>query len=53
MKKKPDNRYSTLLEKVFFDRYRTDAEEVAFERGDLSAAASQLGIALPKNLGDV
>lgn len=48
-----ENRYKMLIEKVFVDRYEKGASEVAFERGDLVAAAKSLGIKLPKNLGDV
>jgi hypothetical protein len=47
------NRYEAILEKVFLDRYRRGAREVAFERRDFEEAARELGIALPKNLGDI
>ncbi|MBP6808397.1 MAG: hypothetical protein KA125_08920 [Chromatiaceae bacterium] len=47
------NRYKALIEKVFFDRYKNGSVEVEFEREDLVAAAGELGIQLPKNLGDV
>jgi hypothetical protein len=47
------NRYQTLVKKIFFDRYTEGAIEVAFERKDLETAAAELGIVLPKNLGDV
>lgn len=47
------NRYLSLLKKIFQDRYVPGAESIAFEREDLEIAATQLGIALPKNLGDV
>lgn len=48
-----NNRYSALIEKVFFDGYETGSTVVLFHRSELEAAASQLGIELPKNLGDV
>lgn len=48
-----ENRYRTLIEKIFADRYRDGASEVAFERSDIERAAAELGIELPKNLGDV
>ena len=47
------NRYSALVEKIFFDKYRKGATEVAFERTDLEGAALALAIKLPKNLGDI
>jgi hypothetical protein len=47
------NRYKSLLEKVFFDRYAKGPKRFDFEREDLVAAARELGIDLPKNLGDV
>lgn len=47
------NRYQTLLEKIFFDRYKPGATEVPFDRDEFVTAAKKLGIELPKNLGDV
>lgn len=47
------NRYAALIEKIFLDRYMPGATEVVFVRTDLDAAASALGVALPRNLGDV
>jgi hypothetical protein len=47
------NRYTQLIEKVFFKYYKKKDKEVAFFRNDLETAAEELGIALPKNLGDV
>lgn len=49
---KRENRYSALIEKVFFDRYVPGALEVPFARGDFEDAARALAIELPKNLGD-
>jgi hypothetical protein len=48
-----ENRYRTLIEKVFFDRFRKGDSRVEFERDQLIATARRLGIAVPKNLGDV
>jgi hypothetical protein len=42
-----------MLEKIFFDRFRRNADEVRFKRTDLEDTAEKLGIKLPKNLGDV
>lgn len=48
-----NNRYKALIEKVFFDRLEEGAVRVEFDRNDLQEAAKKLGIALPKNLGDI
>lgn len=47
------SRYKRLVEKVFFNRYSEGDNSVEFERDDLVAAANELNIQLPKNLGDV
>lgn len=47
------NRYSRLIERIFFSRYEEGGHEVMFERQDIERAADDLGIKLPKNLGDV
>ncbi|MGH8556001.1 MAG: hypothetical protein ACRESZ_00795, partial [Methylococcales bacterium] len=47
------SRYKALIEKVFFDRYKTGEQIVYFEREEMVTAADELGIRLPKNLGDV
>jgi len=47
------NRYGALIEKIFFDRYAEGATELEFARIDIEKAAQDLGIELPKNLGDV
>lgn len=48
-----ENRYSQILALVFESKHSPGATEVTFERTDLEHAASAIGIALPKNLGDV
>lgn len=50
---KKENRYQQLIEKIFFDRYTKDTQEIFFNRTDLEPAAISLGLELPKNLGDV
>ncbi len=50
---KSNNRYQQLIEKVFFDQYKSNNDEINFEREDLEYAAKALDIKLPKNLGDV
>ena len=47
------NRYSRLIEEIFFKYYEPGIMEVPFERTDIGTAAAKLGIVLPKNLGDV
>lgn len=47
------NRYGSMIEKVFFDRYKGGATSLDFRREDIEEAASTLGLKLPKNLGDV
>jgi hypothetical protein len=47
------NRYKALIEKVFFDRYQRKTGYFEFEREDLVSAARGLGLARPKNIGDV
>jgi hypothetical protein len=47
------NRYAQIIEAIFHKYYRTGAKEVPFERSDIIQAAEDLGIKLPKNLGDV
>ncbi|MBI2346179.1 MAG: endonuclease [Deltaproteobacteria bacterium] len=47
------NRYSSLVERIFVDRYKAGMTEMPFRREDLTKAAKALRIALPKNLGDV
>jgi hypothetical protein len=45
--------YIDIIEKIFLDRYRKGKTHLDFERADIEAAAKQLKVALPKNLGDV
>lgn len=47
------NRYSRIIERIFLSNYREGATEVAFERADIARVAVELGITLPKNLGDL
>jgi len=47
------NRYIRIIESIFDRHYQEGAQEIAFERDDLVKAAEQLGIKLPKNIGDV
>lgn len=47
------NRYTQIIERIFLSHYQEGAREVEFEREDLVRVADELGIVLPKNLGDV
>lgn len=53
MSKTPANRYKAIIESIFFDRYTAGATEFEFSRGDFETTAQVLGIALPKNVGDL
>lgn len=47
------NRYQQIIERIFFWHYQDGMREVGFEREDMVHAAQELGISLPKNLGDI
>ncbi|MDR1265319.1 MAG: hypothetical protein LBK42_07085 [Propionibacteriaceae bacterium] len=47
------NRYSALIEWVFFRHHTAGASRIAWRRGELEEGAAELGLELPKNLGDV
>ncbi len=51
--KRDPNRYDQLIERVFFNNYTEGAAEVRFERDEFAAMAKELGVTLPKNLGDI
>ncbi len=46
-------RYHKILERIFFSRYTDGAYTVDFTREEMVRVAAELGIELPKNLGDV
>lgn len=52
-----ENRYKQLIERIFFGKsfgaYDGSRTQIPFEREDLIRAAEELGVALPRNLGDV
>jgi hypothetical protein len=50
---KDSSRYSRLIETIFKNNYKEGSREVPFRREDLVSTATELGIRLPKNLGDV
>lgn len=47
------NRYAAIIEKIFFSGYRAGEVEFQFARDQMITVAAELGIKLPKNLGDV
>ena len=53
MENKGPNRYTRILESIFVKHYKEGASEIEFERAEINQAAEELGIALPKNLGDI
>src|SRR5688572_15710751 len=52
MEKKP-NRYAQILERIFETYYKEGDESISFRRDEFEGIAKQLGIDVPKNLGDV
>jgi len=53
MRKVSVNRYSQIIEKIFFWLYKEGKEALDFQREDINRVARELGIKDPKNLGDV
>lgn len=53
MANKEPNRYTKILEAIFKNHFKEGAAELEFERTEFSQVADELGITLPKNLGDV
>jgi hypothetical protein len=47
------NRYDILIERVFFKHWTKGKIGFSFERREIETHASELGILLPKNLGDL
>lgn len=47
------NRYTQIIETIFFKYYQEGSSEIPFKRSDLVQVAKELEIDLPKNLGDV
>lgn len=53
MAKRSGNRYTDIIERIFRAHYRKGAREFEFERTEIEGVAQQLGVVLPKNLGDL
>jgi hypothetical protein len=47
------NRYQRIIERIFQSHYHVGMEELAFGRDEIIQSASDLGIQIPKNVGDV
>lgn len=47
------NRYVSILEEIFRRKYHPGDTQVEFQRQDIETIARDLGIELPKNLGDL
>ena len=50
---KSPNRYLKIIEQIFLNNYHKDSREVFFSRSEIETVAAELGIKLPKNLGDL
>ena len=50
---KQNNRYVQIIERVFLRNYHEGDTVVPFERREIEEIANELGIVLPKNLGDI
>lgn len=53
VKKKKQNRYSAIIERVFQNHYQDRLREFEFTRDEFTRVADELQIKLPKNVGDV
>lgn len=47
------NIYSSIIEKIFQSKFKPGMQEVEFAREDIVKFGEELGIAIPKNLGDL
>ncbi len=50
---KNPNRYDKIIEKIFLKHYKRGMLAVPFSREEITQTAKELGIVLPKNLGDL
>lgn len=53
MESKEPNRYTRILDAIFARHYKKGVVEISFERDEIKQVADELGIQLPKNIGDV
>jgi hypothetical protein len=47
------NRYQAIIERIFLSKFKAKSREVDFDRDDIRRIGDELGIDLPKNLGDL
>lgn len=47
------NRYAQIIETIFARKYREGLTSIPFDRTELIDTATELGIDIPKNIGDV
>ena len=47
------NRYSQIVEDIFFTYFRSGDSTVFFSREDIERSAARMGIEIPKNIGDL
>jgi hypothetical protein len=47
------NRYQSIIEQIFFNHHKSGMREFEFAREEMVDVAKKLGIALPKNPGDI
>lgn len=52
-KVKKTNRYSAIIERIFFDHFQTEMMEFEFSRTEVISVAEALDISPPKNIGDL
>jgi len=50
---KSKNRYTAIIEGIFYSKFKPGMTELEFEREEMITMAGQLGVNLPKNLGDL
>lgn len=50
---KGENRYSAIIEKIFFAHWKKGMKEFEFERAEMKTWADKLKIELPDNIGDL
>lgn len=53
MKEKRKNRYSQIIESIFFEKYKKGLKEIPFDRQDLIDTAEKLNLGQIKNIGDI
>lgn len=52
-KRKRGSSYSAIMSRLFFGGYKPGVTEIPFSRDEITAAAEELKVPSPKNLGDV